>query len=210
MGYRRLSRAITTHKTAHPADTFTLNWHVFYLNPQAPPYPGTDKREYYNAKFGPDGAAAIFSRLAAAGEGEGIAFKFGGTTGNTRESHQLLWYAGQKEKESETSAGSGGIGGVQTRVIEQLFRAYFEEEKSITDREVLLDAGAAVGFDRGEVEKVLESENGANDVDLEAERARRQLVTGVPHFTVQGRYIVGGAEEPEIFLDIFDRVKRGD
>ena len=122
----------------------------------------------------------------------------------------MLWYAGQKVKETETDTGSGGIGGVQTRVMEQLFRAYFEEEKNITNREILVDAGVAVGFDRAEVEKVLESGDGAEDVDQEAERARRQLVTGVPHFTVQGKYIIGGAEEPDIFLDIFDRVKRGD
>lgn len=118
-----------------------------------------------------------------------------------------MWYAGQKEK----NEGAGNeIGGVQTRVVEGLFRAYFEEEKNITDRGVLMEAAVAAGFERTEIQKVFESGAGAEEVDLEAEKAQKQLITGVPYFTVQGKYAVGGAEEPDVFLDIFDRVKRGE
>lgn len=148
---------------------------------------------------------ALFSRLARAGEGEGIKFSFQGRTGKTRDSHRVVWYAGQLDK----NGGSEGEGvkGMQTRVVEALFRAYFEEEKNITDREVLIDAGVSAGIERGELEKLLDSEEGGKEVDEEAERAQRGFITGVPHFTVQGRYEVGGAEEPEAFLDIFNFVK---
>lgn len=149
----------------------------------------------------------LFARLAAAGEGEGIAFKFGGRTGKTRDSHRVIWYAGRKEHEEEGLKSEGGVG-VQNRVVEELFRAYFEEERNITDRAVLVDAAVKAGFERAEMEKLLESEDGATEVDHEAERAQRQLVTGVPFFTVQGKYHVGGAEEPAAFLKIFDKVKR--
>ncbi|KAF7128342.1 hypothetical protein CNMCM5793_003072 [Aspergillus hiratsukae] len=217
VGYRRLSRAITAHKASYPTDTFTLTWHAFYLNPASPGYPGVDKREYYVSKFGEERVAAIFSRLAAAGEADGIAFRFGGMTGNTRDSHRVLWYAALKEKEARArgaatnGSGSGGeekVGGLQTRVAEQFFRAYFEEEKNITDRKVLVDAAAAGGLDRGEVERLLESGDGGKEVDLEAERARRRLVTGVPYFTVQGQYAIEGADEPETFLEVFEKVKQ--
>ncbi|KAF7167545.1 hypothetical protein CNMCM6106_003054 [Aspergillus hiratsukae] len=217
VGYRRLSRAITAHKASYPTDTFTLTWHAFYLNPASPGYPGVDKREYYVSKFGEERVAAIFSRLVAAGEADGIAFRFGGMTGNTRDSHRVLWYAALKEKEARArgaatnGSGSGGeekVGGLQTRVAEQFFRAYFEEEKNITDRKVLVDAAAAGGLDRGEVERLLESGDGGKEVDLEAERARRRLVTGVPYFTVQGQYAIEGADEPETFLEVFEKVKQ--
>jgi predicted DsbA family dithiol-disulfide isomerase len=177
-----------------------------------------DKRELYASKFGEGRVAAIFSRLAAAGETDGIAFKFGGKTGNTRDSHRVLWYAGLKEKEAGIRGGAVAtngdaskekVGGLQTRVAEQFFRAYFEEEKNITDRKVLVDSAAAAGLDRGEVERFLESSNeGGKEVDLEAERARRRLVTGVPYFTVQGQYAIEGADEPETFLEVFDKVKQ--
>ncbi|KAI9924540.1 hypothetical protein ASPWEDRAFT_112199 [Aspergillus wentii DTO 134E9] len=210
VGYRRLSRAITAYKAANPADTFTLSWHAFYLNPAASAFPGIEKQEYYARKFGPERTAAIFSRLAYVGEGEGIAFKFGGRSGETRDSHRLLWYAGQKEREegaSRTPIETGGVGGIQTRVVEKLFQAYFEEEKNITDPKVLLEAAVAGGLERGEVEKLLESEIG-QEVDEEAERARRRTVTGVPHFTIQGQYVIGGAEAPEVFLEVFEKVKQ--
>ena len=188
-----------------------MSWHAFYLNPYAPAFPGVDKSEHYAKKFGPDRVKPLFARLAQAGEGEGIKFQFGGRVGRTRDSHRVIWYAGQLDKKNVGSeGGSGGIGGMQTRIVEKLFRAYFEEEKNITDRGGLVDAGVAVGIERGEMEKLLDSETGGKEVDEEAERAQRGLVTGVPHFTVQGKYVVGGAEDPEVFVDIFKRVKEGE
>lgn len=102
----------------------------------------------------------------------------------------------------------GTVGGLQTRVAEQLFRAYFEEEKNITDREVLVQAAVGAGLERAAVEQLLGSEEGGKEVDLEAERARRQLVTGVPYYMVQGQYAVEGADEPDTFLEVFEQVKK--
>lgn len=155
-------------------------------------------------KFGAERAAAMFKRLSAVGEGEGIIFKFGGNTGLTRDSHRLLWYAGEEEAKHPTSSG---IGGLQTRVAEKLFAAYFEEEKNITDPRVLLEAGVNAGLDREAVLKLLDSEDGGAEVDSEAKAAARKLVTGVPFFSVQGKYSVEGADEPETFLEIFEKVK---
>ncbi|KAJ5169054.1 uncharacterized protein N7482_004648 [Penicillium canariense] len=210
VGYRRLSRAIIAHQANNPSDTFTLTWKAFYLNPASPDFPGANKQEMYSAKFGADRTAAIFARLASAGEGEGITFRFGGNTGKTRDSHRLLWYAGQQEeakREANASAPSTVIGGLQTRVAEKLFRAYFEDELNITDPRVLLEAGVGAGLDRDEVKKLLDSEEGGAEVDAEAKTAARRLVTGVPFFSIQGRYSVEGADEPETFLEVFERVK---
>ncbi|KAI9798717.1 MAG: hypothetical protein M1825_004999, partial [Sarcosagium campestre] len=49
----RLARAIKAYKTSHPDTTFTISWHAYYLNPDAPT-PGVDKLEFYHAKFGPE------------------------------------------------------------------------------------------------------------------------------------------------------------
>ncbi|KAJ5540695.1 hypothetical protein N7494_005771 [Penicillium frequentans] len=209
VGYRRLSRAINTHKASNPSDTFTLNWRAFYLNPKSPTFPGINKQEMYAEKFGAERCKAMFARLAAAGEGDGIMFKFGGNTGSTRDSHRVIWYAGEEEAKGTQPGGTTGtgVGGLQTRVVENLFRAYFEEEKNITDAKVLLDAAVQAGLDGGEVAKLLESGVGAEQVDAEAFAASRRLVSGVPHFTVQGKYVVEGADEPETFLEVFERVK---
>ncbi|KAL4898388.1 thioredoxin [Aspergillus ambiguus] len=211
VGFRRLSRAITVHKTTHPTDTFTLTWHAFYLNAQSPTFPGVEKQAHYAAKFGADRTAALFDRLAAVGRAEDIEFRFGGRTGNTRDSHRVVWYAGRKERDGERGgdvAGAAPVGGLQTRVVERLFRAYFEDEKNITDPAVLRDAAVAAGLEGGEVDRLLASSDGGDEVDAEAEKARRQLVSGVPYFMIQGQYAVEGADEPETFLEIFDRLKK--
>lgn len=210
IGHRRLSRAIQAHKTSHPNDTFSLAWHAFYLNPSAPGYPGIEKRAHYQAKFGEGRADALYARLAQAGDQEGVGFRFGGRTGKTKESHRVIWFAGVKQREGGEGKEQNGERGLQTRVVEELFRAYFEEEKNITDQKVLVDAATGAGMDREEVVKMLESDLGGAEVDEEAERAKRRLVTGVPYFTVQGRYAVEGAEESDVFLDIFNRIKENE
>lgn len=111
----------------------------------------------------------------------------------------------------EKEKGAGGVvGGLQTRVVEQMFRAYFEEEKNITERGVLLEAGVAGGLDKGEVEKLLDSDAGGKEVDEEADGARRQFVSGVPHFMIQGKYAIEGADEPAAFLEVFGQIKEGE
>ncbi|KAJ5775999.1 uncharacterized protein N7511_001010 [Penicillium nucicola] len=190
VGYRRLSRAITAHKATNPADTFSLHWKAFYLNPASAPYPGINKAEMYTQKFGAERMSAIFSRLAAAGEGDGIHFSFGGNTGSTRDSHRLLWYAGQREAEMEKKEEEEG------------------EEKNITDLRVLVEAAVGAGLDGDAVKKMLDEDVGGEEVDLEAKTAARRLVSGVPYISVQGKYHVEGADEPEAFLEIFEKIKR--
>ncbi|KAJ5693266.1 hypothetical protein N7462_002689 [Penicillium macrosclerotiorum] len=207
VGYRRLLRAITAHRGAHPDDTFSLNWSAFYLNPDAKRYPGINKQDMYNRKFGAERAAAMFTRLMAVGEADGIAFRFGGKTGSTRDSHRLLWFAAQEEKAQGEARDAGVVGGLQTRVAENLFQAYFEEEKNITDAAVLLEAAVQAGMDEGAVQKFLDSEDGGDAVDAEALMASRSLVTGVPYFSLQEKYSVEGADEPETFLELFGRIK---
>ncbi|KAL4944082.1 hypothetical protein BDV06DRAFT_188272 [Aspergillus oleicola] len=212
VGYRRLSRAITTHAQKYPSDTFKITWSPFYLNASSPGFPGVDKAQFYESKFGAARTGMIFQRLAAVGSEEGIKFSFGGRTGKTRDAHRVIRLAGLKEKESQGVKGAeqeGQIGGIQTRVVERLFRAYFEEEKNITDRQVLIEAAVGGGLNEKEVEGLLEEGNdlGGKEVDEDAEGARKQFVTGVPYFMVQGMYAVEGADEPETFLEVFGKIK---
>ncbi|KAJ5738188.1 hypothetical protein N7493_001343 [Penicillium malachiteum] len=209
IGYRRLTRAIKTHLHSNPTDTFSLHWRAFYLNPNAAPYPGVNKAEMYASKFGAERCKAIFARLQDAGQAEGFEFSFNGNTGSTRDSHRLIWFAGQQTENTspETEGGDGDGKSVQTKVVENLFKAYFEDEKNITDKEVLIEAGVLAGLERGEVAKVLDEGIGAEEVDAEAFTASRRLVSGVPNFTIQGKYLIEGADEPETFLEVFERVK---
>jgi len=196
VGKQKLQQAINAYKQLHPNsnDTFSTTWMPFYLNPGAPKQ-GVDKAAYYKAKFGEERTAMIFERLAQTGKDTGINFKFGGKTGNTRDSHRLI------------QLGKSKSPAIQTRVVEELFSAYFENEGDITSHAVLTSAGVKAGLDEKEVKEWLASDKGGKAVDEEVEQAQHNQISGVPNFTIQGKYEVGGAQDPGVFLRLFEKIK---
>ena len=195
VGKVKLERGIALYKSTHPSysDKFTMTWLPFYLNPDAPKI-SIDKRSYFKSKFGEQKTSMILERLAAVGKDAGINFNFGGKTGNTRDSHRLVRLGKTKGPD------------VQTRVVEELFKSYFEEEGDITSHEVLRVAGVRAGLEDVEVKTWLESDNG-EEVDKEVAEAQTRGVGGVPNFVLQGKYQIGGAQDAEAFVKVFERVK---
>jgi len=129
--------------------------------------------------------------LSRVGKAVGIDFAYGGKTGNTRDSHRLIQLAKTKGE------------GMQTKVIEQLFNSYFEENEDITTKDILLARGTKAGLDESEVREWLDSDKGGPEVDKEVMQANRKFIGGVPNFTINGKFEVQGAEEPEAFLQVF-------
>lgn len=193
VGKNRLDKAIEAHKQSNPSDTFTTTWYPFYLNPDAPR--SIDKQELYERKFGAERTRMMQGHLARLGKQVGIDFAFGGRTGNTRDSHRLIQLAKTKGED------------MQTKVVEQLFNAYFECEEDITSMDVIVARGVKAGLDEKEVREWMDSGKGGPEVDKEVAEAQHKFITGVPNFTINGKYEVQGAEEPMAFLQIFGEVK---
>jgi len=196
VGKQKLEKAIKAYKELHPGsnDEFSTTWLPFYLNPGSPKI-GVDKTAYYQAKFGAERTTMIFERLTEVGKDCGIDFKFGGKTGNTRDSHRLIQLGKTKSAQ------------MQTRVVEELFSAYFEQEGDITNHEVLKNAATRAGLDEKEVIDWLESDAGGKAVDEEVAQAQENDISGVPNFTIQGKYEVGGAQDAGVFLRLFEKIK---
>jgi predicted DsbA family dithiol-disulfide isomerase len=196
VGKKRLEKGIAMYKEKHPDsnDTFSTNWFPFYLNPDAGK--AIDKQQLYESKFGKERTAMMQERLSQIGQAEGINFKYGGKTGNTRDSHRLVQLGKTKGPQ------------MQTRVIEELFAAYFENEKDITSRDVLTEAAVKAGLEEGEVKEWLETGKGGEEVDSEVKDAVRQNISGVPNFVLNDRFEIGGAQEAESFVQLFERLKR--
>jgi predicted DsbA family dithiol-disulfide isomerase len=133
--------------------------------------------------------------LSKLGAAVGINFAYGGKTGNTRDSHRLIQLGKTKGPE------------MQTRVVEELFNSYFEVNEDITTQEVLIQRGVKAGLDEKEVREWMESGKGGPEVDKEVQDARRKFISGVPNFTINGKYELQGAEEPAAFLQVFKEIK---
>jgi predicted DsbA family dithiol-disulfide isomerase len=192
VGKRRLERALA----ARPSLAVEIAWHPFQLNPEMP-REGLDRRRYLEAKFGgAAGARQIYDRIRDAGASEGIAFDFDAiaTTPNTVDSHRLVKWAGEA--------------GVQDAAVEALFRAYFFDGRDIGAAAVLADVAAACGLERAAIATRLAGDDDRDHVAQAAQRMTAMGVTGVPCYIVDRRYAISGAQDPAVFLNLFDELAR--
>jgi predicted DsbA family dithiol-disulfide isomerase len=196
VGKKRLEKGIAAYKEKHPGanDTFATNWFPFYLDPTAPK--SINKQERYESKFGKERTAMMQQRLSQIGQAEGINFKYGGNTGNTRDSHRLIQLGKTKGPQ------------IQTRVIEELFAAYFENEQDITRQDILVEAGVKAGLEEKEAKEWLESGKGGSEVDKEVQSAVEQNISGVPNFTINDTFEISGAQDVSAFVQLFERLKK--
>ena len=147
-------------------------------------------------RFGADAFAGMTARLAALGRAEGIEFRFDSRTGNTRDSHRLV----------QLGKARGGARG-QDDVVSALFRLYFENDGDITSRDALVGAAAAAGLDPADARDWLDTGKGGAEVDREVEEAYAQGIHGVPNFTINEKYQVDGAQDAQVFLQYFAKIK---
>lgn len=149
-------------------------------------------------KFGADREEALTRRMALMGQSEGICFSFQGKMGNTRDAHRLVQLARARE---------GANAGVQERLMAGLMRRYFEEGGDITSHEMLVSAAVEAGLDGEEAKRWLEEGKGGSEVDKEVQEAYAKGINGVPHFFINDKYEISGAQEVEAFLVELARVK---
>lgn len=157
-------------------------------------------------KFGADKVDAISKRLTSMGGPEGICFSMQGKLGNTRDAHRLVQLARSKDEGEKGPSPSSSK--YQDGLMNGMMRRYFEEGGDITSHDLLLDAAAEAGIDRSEAKAWLDEGKGGEIVDREVQEAYAMGIQGVPHFIINGRYEVSGAQDVEGFLSEFIRAKQ--
>lgn len=192
VGKRRFEKALLRFDRR---DEVEIVHRSFQLNPAAPRDQTSNRREMLMQKYrlSPAQAAEMDARMTQTAASEGLEFHLDGTlTGNTFDAHQLVHLAGAQ--------------GLQDAVIERLYRAYFSEQRSLFAADSLVDLAAEAGLARDEAAATLRDNSYADAVKEDIETARHLGVTGVPFFVVNDRYGISGAQAPETFLDVLQRV----
>ena len=187
IGKRRLEKALLER----PDVNFEIQWYPFQLNPEMP-LDGIDRQTYLNLKFGGSiGAQSVYNNIVGAGATENIDFNFDGIRRmpNSLLSHRLIYFC----RES----------GQQTMIIENLFRSYFLYGMDIGKIENLLHIVEESGLNSTEVKKYLLSDADSSLVQEQDREARRMGITGVPCFIINNEFVVSGAQEPKVFLQVF-------
>ena len=192
IGFKQLERALAEMGDEVEVD---LHWHPFELNPQMPPE-GQDVREHVAQKYGTTAAqsSAVRARLIQTAESLGVEFRYseGMRIHNTFRAHQLLHWAGTQGKQTELELA--------------LFESYFSREENVNDVDVLVAAAERAGLDKEQARAVLTDGRHADTVREEQRFWLSKGIHAVPSFVLDQRYLIPGAQDPEVFVAALKRL----
>ncbi|KAL5483569.1 hypothetical protein ACEPAI_8801 [Sanghuangporus weigelae] len=197
IGKRKLDRAIEIAKERGMNAEFGVEFHPFLLDPTLREDEPEDKRERYHRKFGKERFEGMEKMMIQRGKQVGINFSYEGKVRQTTDSHRLLALA--YEKGGQT---------MQLNLAEKLFSGYFEREQDIGDRDFLSAQAVAIGLfpNEDEAKAWLASDAKRKEVQQGIMKAQAMGISGVPFFVFNNKFAISGAEEPELFVQVFGRI----
>lgn len=193
---RRLDRALAQiREDSSNQVNFTVRYYPYQLYPGAS-QEGEDKYGWYRkTRYGDsdEKMAKYMHLMSSYGNKEGIDFKFGGTVANTLPAHRLIQHF-QGTKGPETS----------DKLVQSLYRQYFEEEKHPSSQDTLMTASKEAGIDEAEAQRFLNDEDeGLQDVKMLIREQAGNGIDAVPYIVIEGKrrdITLEGAKEVEDFV----------
>jgi protein disulfide-isomerase len=172
-----------------------IEWMSFQLDPNAPEKTDKSIYEILATKYGKDvtWAKQMNANMIEMGEKVGLTFNVDiQKPTNTLKAHLLLHQA--KEE------------GLQSKLKETLFEAYFVEGMNISDTETLLEIAKEAGLNIEKAKSILVEEKYKEEVRNDINLAQRYGVQGVPFFILNNKYALSGAQPVEAFVQAFDKI----
>jgi len=111
---------------------------------------------------------------------------------NTFDAHRLAQFAKTQNKLDE--------------FVEQTLFEYFTNTKDLSDTEVLVQIALKVGLDEKQSREVLTGGKYSDEVKKDVKEATGLGVSGVPYFLFNQQYEVSGAQPPEVFARVLDKI----
>jgi predicted DsbA family dithiol-disulfide isomerase len=200
IGYGQLSKALAELEGEIAAE---IRWRPFELNPDMAPE-GEEQEAHLQRKYRrpAEEGVALRGQMKAIAEGAGVSLSYAGEgeapaamMWNTRDCHKLLAFALEQ-------AGPA----VQTALKLALFRAHFNQRANLSDRDVLLDIAAEAGLHRAAAKAALDDPDLEARVLAEEQQAWDLNISGVPAMIVNDRFMIPGAQAPEVYINALRRV----
>jgi predicted DsbA family dithiol-disulfide isomerase len=200
IGYGQLTKALAQLEGEIAAE---IRWRPFELNPQMPPE-GEQQEAHLQRKYrrSAEEGAALRGQMKAIADGAGVSLAWEGEgeappamMWNTRDCHKLLAFA--LEEAGPT---------VQTALKLALFRAHFNHRANLGERDTLLDIAASVGLHRIAAKAALDDPALEARVLAEEAQAWDMNISGVPAMIVEGKFLIPGAQAPEVYVNALRRV----
>ncbi|WP_277813871.1 MULTISPECIES: DsbA family oxidoreductase [Mesobacillus] len=190
MGKRRLDDAIK--QIDHPIE---VTYRCYELDPNKERGIDLNMYESLSKKYGMSIAQAKAStqNIVQMAKESGLEYNFDTLIlTNTFDAHRLAMFAKSH--------------GLMAEMTERLLRAYFTDSKDIGDHETLVDLAGEVGLNREAVEKMLASNEMAEEVRADESTAQQYGITGVPFFLINKKYAITGAQSTETIVQTLKKV----
>ena len=184
IGKRNLEMALAGFEDRESVE---IRHRAFQLNPMA--HLTRSSFEALSEKYGVSQVRAMIDRVSKVAADAGLTFRLEETmTGNTSDAHRLLLWA-----QSQGNAQP---------LLAAMYRAYFEEVKSLFDHKNLLEIAIEAGYSELEVTKLLTSDSLMVEVEEDQAMATSLGANGVPFFVVNGTHGLSGAQPISVFAQV--------
>lgn len=174
----------------HPGD-IQITWKSFQLDPAIPEHFGkkVNVYEYLAERKGMsyEHSERLHESVVQTAAKACLTYNFDkAIVANSFNAHRVIQYAKQKELGDEAE--------------ERFFHAYFTEGKDLGEKEVLVELGKDIGLTEADVQQALSNDEYATLVKQDIYEAQSIGIRAVPSFIFNRRYIVTGAQPPDVFL----------
>ena len=173
-----------------------VRFQPFELNPHMPPE-GQLMVEHVAQKYGSTPEQFRERRGAIRDRAAELGFTIAlspdeGRVYNTFDAHRLLHWAELEGRQRELKLA--------------LFTAYFTENLSPADHQILVDAAERAGLDRNAAAEVLSSGRYSDEVRTAERYWQSKGISGVPDVIFNDRYLISGGQPAEVFEDAIRQI----
>jgi predicted DsbA family dithiol-disulfide isomerase len=163
----------------------TVQWHSFELRPEGSPPISEEYRATIGAK------RHYFQQMAR--DRYGVEINEGPF--------------GVDSRPALVGAKYAEVQGVGDAYHDAVFRAYWQQAKSIEEISVLADIAVEIGLDRDEFVAALEMEQWQSAVTTDVHQAYRYGLNGVPALIFANKYLVSGAQPYELLAQVVEQIR---
>jgi len=197
IGKRRFETAVARLREKGVTEPINMVFRAYQLDPTAPVGAPTPVVDAYANKFGgTERAAQILNHVTKVAAGDDIEFNMDiAVRANTILCHRALHWA---------LVNNGPA--VQNEFKEALLASYFTEGRDVGDIDTVLACATSVGLDADALRESLHTNEGNLEVQQDFQAAIDMEITGVPCFVIDGRYMIPGAQDVDVFEQVLERV----
>lgn len=181
----------------------TVRFHPFELNPDMSEE-GEEQAAHIQRKYGrtAEQSAGVRETLRQAAERAGYSFDY---TGDGEAPPAMMWNTRMAHRLMTWVLRDFGPD-LQVVLKRALFDAHFQGRRNVSDPEVLAEVAESVGLPRLNALQAMIDPQIDAIVTAEERQAWDWNVTGVPAVVINGKLIVPGAQEPDVYADLIRKV----